>query len=324
MNKSDRKTISGNGGKANRPAPAASGEAPDVGRLPPWIRVRVHAGQNRGAVSGLIDDLELNTVCRSAKCPNLAECWHRRTATFMILGDRCTRNCGFCAIKAFSPLPVERDEPERVAEAAARLGLKFVVVTSVNRDDLPDKGSEHFVATVAALKRRIPGVGVEVLTPDFKGRRELIERVMCARPLVFNHNMETCERLSRPVRSGGRYERSLSVLAMAKEMAGRQTAVKSGIMVGLGETDEEVEATMADILDAGVDILTIGQYLPPTRKHWPLQRYVEPGRFDYWSELAERMGFKAVASAPLVRSSYRAEEMARRALEADPQIAVGG
>ena len=293
----------------------------DLQRLPPWIRVKVQVGQNRTDVLDLIEDLDLNTVCQSAKCPNIAECWHRRTATFMLLGNRCTRKCTFCAIDSFNPEPVDADEPGKVADAAARLGLKYVVVTSVNRDDLSDKGAGHFVATIEALRERIPDGGIEVLTPDFKGRRQLVEQVLAAKPTVFNHNMETCERLTGPVRSGGRYDRSLSVLTLAKQLAvPGQTATKSGIMVGLGETDTEVETVLRDLRAADVDILTIGQYLPPTREHWDLDRYVEPAQFEAWSEMAYELGFKAVRSAPMVRSSYHAEVMARQALGTDKEI----
>jgi lipoyl synthase len=286
-------------------------------RLPPWIRVHVHVGNNRDAVSRTVNDQHLNTVCRSAKCPNIGECWHRGSATFMILGNRCTRACGFCAIQSFKPEPVDMDEPERVAESASRLNLKYVVVTSVNRDDLPDKGADHFVQTIKALRRRLPGTGIEVLTPDFKGKKALIEQVMNMRPHVYNHNMETCDRLTPLIRSGGKYERSLSVLRIAKELSSGHTAVKSGIMVGLGESDHEIEATMMDMRKAGVDILTIGQYLPPSGYHWLLDRYVKPERFAYWAELAKRMGFKAVASSPMVRSSYKADELAKQVLKID-------
>jgi lipoic acid synthetase len=284
------------------------------GRLPPWIRVNVHTGRNRDDVSSLVTDMKLNTVCQSAKCPNLAECWHRKSATFMILGNRCTRACRFCAIHSFRPEPVDKDEPRRVAESAQAMGLKYVVITSVDRDDLPDKGASHFVDTIDTIRATLPQAGIEILTPDFKGRAPLIEQVVAAGPTVFNHNMETCERLSKPIRSGGRYDRSLEVLAVAKAAGGTRTAVKSGIMVGLGETDAEIATTMRDMLDAGVDILTIGQYLPPSREHWPLDRYVPPEQFDEWAGEALAMGFKAVASAPLVRSSYRSEELAQAAL----------
>ncbi len=233
----------------------------------------------------------------------------------MILGQRCTRACTFCAIHSFMPEPVDLDEPERVAESAHRLNLQYVVVTSVNRDDLPDKGADHFVRTIGALRRRLPDIGIEVLTPDFKGRKPLIGKVLAERPTVFNHNMETCERLTPEIRSGGQYNRSLAVLRAAGELSAGEVAIKSGIMVGLGETDAEVETTMADMQRAGVDILTIGQYLPPSRSHRPLDRYVTPEQFDAWAVLARKMGFKAVASAPLVRSSYRADIMANEVLE---------
>lgn len=294
---------------------ALAEQAKEQRRFPPWIRVRVKTGTARGEVADLIADEKLNTVCQSAKCPNLAECWHRKSATFMILGNRCTRACRFCAIHSFRPEPVDPDEPARVAESAAELGLNYVVVTSVDRDDLPDKGAGHFVRTLGAIRARLPHAAVEVLTPDFKGRRPLIEQVMDAQPRVFNHNMETCERLTPPIRSGGRYDRSLDVLRIAAEFANGRTAIKSGIMVGLGETDDEVVATMTDMRAAGVNILTIGQYLPPSADHWSLARYVTPAQFDQWAALAREIGFEAVASSPLVRSSYRAEELASQVLD---------
>ena len=290
-----------------------SDEALESGRLPPWIRVRVHAGKNRDMVHGLVEDLGLNTVCQSAKCPNIAECWHQKAATLMILGDRCTRACKFCAIKSFKPNPVEPDEPQRVADAVAKMGLRYVVLTSVDRDDLPDKGAAHWCQTIAAVREHNPGIGVEILTPDFKGREELVKQVVDTRPLVFNHNMETCERLTKDIRSGNRYDRSLQVLSWAREH-GDDVAVKSGIMVGLGETDAEVETTLRDMHAAGVQILTIGQYLRPSREHWAVQRYVEPAQFDAWADLAREIGFAAVASSPMVRSSYKSEELARQAL----------
>lgn len=280
------------------------------GRFPPWIRVRVHTGKARSDVSTLMQDQRLNTVCQSAKCPNLAECWHQRTATFMILGNRCTRACRFCAIHSFRPEPLDLEEPKRVAESAAAMHLSYVVITSVDRDDLPDKGAQHFVDTIEAVQELLPDAGIEVLTPDFKGRLPLVEQVVAARPRVFNHNLETCERLSKPIRSGGRYDRSLAVLAHAKEAGNGQVATKSGIMVGLGETDDEIRQCLRDLRSAGVDILTLGQYLPPSKQHWPLERYVTPEAFDAWAEEAYAMGFSGVASAPMVRSSYRSEELA--------------
>ena len=290
-------------------------------RLPEWIRVKVHTGGNRADVGGLVQDLRLNTVCQSARCPNLGECWHQRSATFMILGNRCTRACKFCAVQSFRPEPVEADEPERVAEAAARMALRYVVITSVQRDDLPDKGAGHFARTIAAVRARLPHAGIEVLTPDFKGREELLDVVLAARPTVFNHNVETCERLSPPLRSGGRYDRSLGLLRAARARSGGRLAVKSGLMVGLGETDAEVEQTLRDLLAHGVQILTIGQYLPPTATHWPLARYVEPGQFVAWARQALALGFLAAACTPMVRSSYQAERLARRALGLRPDQA---
>lgn len=297
--------------------PATVKDKPGKGsRFPPWIRVKVHAGGDREGLAGMLEDLRLNTVCQSAKCPNLGECWRQRSATFMILGDRCTRDCAFCAVTPGSPAPLDPDEPARVAAAAARLGLRYVVLTSVQRDDLPDKGADHFAATVAAIRQQLPDAGIEVLTPDFQGQRPLVETVLAAEPTVFNHNLETCARLSPQIRGGGSYERSLGVLALAAELAGDGTAIKSGIMVGLGETDLEVEETLRDMHAHGVRIVTIGQYLPPSPEHLPLARYVEPETFSAWAELAGSMGFDAVASDPMVRSSYRAEELARRAVRA--------
>ena len=286
-----------------------------IKRLPTWIRVKVRSGKIRGEVLNLVENLQLNTVCQSAKCPNIGECWHRGSATFMILGDRCTRACKFCAIHSFKPVPVDDKEPMRVAESAHQLGLQYVVITSVDRDDLPDKGADQFVKTIRAVRQRLPEIRIEVLTPDFKGRKNLIEKVLKEKPVVFNHNMETCRRLTASIRSGGKYDRSLQVLRIAKDLSGGRVAIKSGIMVGLSETDEEVEITMRDMVNAGVDILTIGQYLPPSTEHWKLDRYVEPEKFNEWAILAKKMGFKAVASAPMVRSSYKAEELAIEGLK---------
>lgn len=289
-------------------------------RLPEWLRVDINRGTKRRDVDQLIADLRLHTVCQSAQCPNQAECWHAGAATFMILGDNCTRQCAFCAVGSDSPDAVDPFEPTRIAEAAQRLRLDFVVVTSVDRDDLPDKGAGHFVRTIAALRRRLPSIGIEVLTPDFAGRPEPLEAVIAAAPTVFNHNLETCERLTPPIRSGARYRRSLTVLRRARDLADGRTAIKSGIMVGMGETDAEVAQTIHDLRDHGVQILTIGQYLPPTRQHWPLQRYVEPRQFAAWAKLARRLGIAAVASGPKVRSSYRAEQLAQRILGASSAI----
>jgi lipoic acid synthetase len=280
------------------------------GKLPPWIRVKVSCGEGRDEVNSILEKLKLNTVCSSARCPNLGECWHRRTSTFMILGNQCTRNCKFCAVEHNAhPLPPEDDEPARVAEAAKLMGLKYVVVTSVTRDDLPDGGAAHFAAVITALKQAISDVGIEVLTPDFNGNIEDLKTVLDAEPTVFNHNVETVRRLSREIRSKANYERSLTVLSNAAKLGGDKIPVKSGLMVGLGETDEEVVETIRDLYNAGVRILTIGQYLPPTNAHWKLERYVEPEKFQEWAKIASEIGFSFVASAPLVRSSYNAAEL---------------
>ncbi len=280
-------------------------------KLPPWIRIRVNCGGAREEVDSILSGLKLNTVCASAKCPNLSECWHHRTATFMIMGNECTRNCKFCAVEhGAKPLPLDPDEPRRVADAAARMNLKFVVVTSVTRDDLPDGGAAHFAATIRALREKLPEAGIEVLTPDFNGNREHLNLVLAARPTVFNHNVETVERLSDSIRSKATYRRTLEVLRMAAE-DGNGIPVKSGLMVGLGETDDEVLQTLRDLYGAGVRVLTVGQYLPPSGEHWALERYVEPALFEEWGRYARELGFTSVASAPLVRSSYRAGELAK-------------
>jgi lipoic acid synthetase len=229
------------------------------------------------------------------------------------MGDQCTRNCKFCAVKHnVEPLPLESSEPQRVAEAAKEMGLEYVVVTSVTRDDLPDGGAGHFAAVIRALKDTVPGIGVEVLTPDFNADFQAIETVLKEKPSVFNHNVETVERLAEQIRNRANYRRSLKVLSMAAELGGNDIPAKSGLMVGLGETDGEVETTICDLKDHGVSILTIGQYLPPTSSHWPLDRYVEPDKFNYWKEFALSKGFLYVASAPLVRSSYNAAEAIKR------------
>ncbi len=277
--------------------------------LPPWIRVKVSCGAS-GKVSHTLSSLRLNTVCEGAKCPNQGECWGRGTATFMVLGARCTRSCRFCAVGAVkAPEPPDPGEPERLAAAAKEMKLSYVVVTSVTRDDLPDGGAAHFAAIIRELRKALPEAGVEVLVPDFKGVERDIATVIEAGPSVFNHNVETVERLTPMIRSGADYRRSLAVLKKAGELSKGSIPVKSGIMAGLGETDEEVLKTILDIRDAGVSILTIGQYLPPSKEHWPLDRYVEPDKFREWGAFASEAGFKTVASAPLVRSSYNAAEL---------------
>lgn len=276
--------------------------------LPPWLTKRIPRPSVVAEVERMVRAARLHTVCESARCPNLGECWSRKTATFMILGDICTRNCRFCAIKVGRPLPPDPCEPQRVAETAAAMGLRHVVVTSVTRDDLPDQGAGQFVRTIQAIRHVLPGATVEVLTPDFQGRQDLVGTVVQENPEIFNHNLETVRRLTQQVRPQGRYERSLAVLRTARELA-PNLITKSGMMVGLGETSDEVMEAMADLRSVGVDVLTIGQYLRPTMHHHPVVEYVRPETFDLYAEQARAMGFRYVASSPFTRSSYHAEEV---------------
>jgi lipoic acid synthetase len=273
---------------------------------PSWLRAPAPVGQNYRELKELISDLKLHTVCESAACPNVGECWNHRTATFMILGNVCTRRCGFCAVQKGGPLPVDYDEPRRVAEAAATMGLRYVVVTSVNRDDRKDGGAELFALTIEALRERIPGCKVEVLVPDFQGSEAAMRTVMDARPDVLNHNTETVPRLYRQVRLGARYERSLTMLRYAKELS-PSTPVKSGLMLGLGEIRDEVVQVMHDLAAHRVDILTLGQYLRPSPKHLPIVRYVAPEEFAEYRRIGRELGFTHVEAGPLVRSSYHAD-----------------
>ncbi len=273
-------------------------------RHPPWLKVRAPGGpgfaETRAAVSGL----GLHTVCEEARCPNIGECWAHKTATFMLLGDTCTRNCGFCAVAHGRPLPVDDDEPGRVARAVERLGLRHVVVTSVDRDDLEDGGAAHFAATAREIKARIPACRVEVLVPDFQGRLESVATVAAAPIDVFNHNVETVPRLYRHVRPGARYERSLAILAAARESG--DVLVKAGLMLGLGEEAAELRSVFKDLRTVGCDILTIGQYLRPSRDHVAVERYVTPEEFAALGGEARALGFRHVEAGPLVRSSYHA------------------
>jgi lipoyl synthase len=278
---------------------------------PHWLRAPAPAGENYHELKDLIGRLRLHTVCESAACPNVGECWNQRTATFMILGNVCTRRCGFCAVEKGAPLPVDYDEPRRVAEAVAVMGLKFAVITSVNRDDREDGGAELFALVIRAIRERIPGCGVEVLIPDFQGSCAAVETVMAAAPDVLNHNTETVPRLYRQVRLGARYERSLDVLAHAKHVA-PGTPTKSGLMLGLGETIAEVLAVMRDLRAHHVDILTLGQYLRPSPRHLPIVRYVTPEEFADLRTAGHEMGFAHVESGPLVRSSYHASHAVSR------------
>ncbi len=274
---------------------------------PGWLRAPAPVGDNYRKLKELVETLQLHTVCESAACPNVGDCWNRKTATFMILGNVCTRRCGFCAVQKGGPLPVDYDEPRRVAEACATLGLKFAVITSVNRDDRKDGGAELFALTIRAIRDRIPGCGVEVLVPDFQGSHAAMDLVLDARPDILNHNTETVARLYRQVRLGARYERSLDMLAYVKK-AGIAIPTKSGLMLGLGETIDEVLQVMRDLRGSQVDILTLGQYLRPSPKHLPIFRYVQPEEFAELKREGYRMGFRHVESGPLVRSSYHAEE----------------
>ena len=277
-------------------------------RLPEWLRLPLPTTAAYAKTRSLLNDLRLHTVCESARCPNHWECWSQGTATFMIAGDRCTRACGFCAVSTAKPLALEEDEPTRVAEATARMGLKHVVITAVARDDLPDGGAEHFRKTIDAVRARNPGIVVEVLTPDFLDKDEAIDAVLAASPEVFNHNLETVRRLTPSVRHRATYDRSLSVLGKVKARMGSRLHTKSGMMLGLGETTDEVLEALRDLRGVGCDMLTLGQYLQPTLKHLPVVEFVPPARFAWLGEQAEALGFVHVASGPKVRSSYHAEE----------------
>ncbi len=271
---------------------------------PEWLKIKLHDGEGFAEVAHIVERHGLHTICSSGKCPNKAECWSRKTATFMILGNICTRGCKFCATPTGKPLPIEPNEPERVAESIRLMGLRHAVVTSVDRDDLADAGAEHWQKVVGAIKTINPNTTVEVLLPDFDGKRELIEVALATRPHIVGHNLETVERITPLVRSRAKYRTSLEALRI---MAESGIPTKSGIMLGLGETHEEILQALRDLREVGVEIVTLGQYLRPTAKHYPVDRYVTPEEFDTLKEEALAMGFKYVASAPLVRSSYLAD-----------------
>jgi len=281
---------------------------PAVHPRPEWLRVKFFNGSDYQDLKRIMRTLRLNTVCESARCPNMGECWEHRTATFMILGNICTRACGFCAVPSGKPAaPPDEQEPQRVAEAIERMGLRYAVVTSVDRDDQPDGGAAIFARTIAEIHGRVPGCKVEVLIPDFRGDWQALEKVVAARPDVLGHNTETVPRLYRQVRKGSIYERSLELLRYAKFLAPRMPT-KTGLMLGLGETREEVLAAMQDVAAQGTNILTLGQYLQPTREHLPVVRFVHPDEFAEYKRLGGDMGFEHVESSPLVRSSYHAFE----------------
>ena len=279
-------------------------------RLPEWLRLPLPTANTFARTRNLLDDLKLHTVCESAKCPNHWECWSKGTATFMIAGDRCTRACGFCAVSTAKPFALEADEPQRVAEATRRMNLKHVVITAVARDDLADGGAEHFRQTITATRAANPGIVIEVLVPDFLDKDSAIETVLAAEPEIFNHNLETVRRLTPSVRSRATYDRSLSVLAKVKARCGDKVFTKSGLMLGLGETEAELFTAMQDLRAANCDVLTLGQYLQPTLSHLPVVEFIPPAKFAEYKTIAENLGFVHVASGPLVRSSYHADEFA--------------
>ncbi len=274
---------------------------------PDWLKVRLPTGEPYWRIKNLMDEHDLHTVCESAACPNRGECWSRGTATFMILGNVCTRSCGFCNVITGKPTELDLDEPVRVAEAAAKLSLKYIVITSVNRDELKDGGASVWAETISQVRQRSPETKIEVLIPDFCGNWEALATVMEARPDVLNHNIETVPRLYLTVRPQGKYDRSLELLARAKAYG---LTTKSGLMLGLGEMDEEVMAVLKDLKKSDVSLVTLGQYMQPTEKHLPVERFVHPDRFKYFEDEGMAMGFQNVFSGPLVRSSYHAEEQA--------------
>jgi lipoic acid synthetase len=284
--------------------------SPRPARKPEWLRAHPPMGENFHELKHLARTLGLHTVCESAQCPNIGECWNQRTATFMLLGDICTRRCGFCAVPKGHPQPIDYDEPYRVAEAVRTLGLKHAVITSVNRDDDNLGGARIFALTIRAVRELVPNCAVEVLIPDFQGIGECLEIVLDARPDILNHNTETVPRLYRAVRSGARYERTLQLLRDSKQ---RDAVTKSGVMVGLGETTEELLEVFRDLADCKVDILTVGQYLRPSRDHLPIARFYHPQEFEFLKQEALAMGFRHVESGPLVRSSYHAHEQVKGA-----------
>jgi lipoic acid synthetase len=273
-------------------------------KKPAWLKVKLPTGENYRHVRSLVDQYKLHTICESGNCPNMGECWGEGTATFMILGNTCTRSCSFCAVATGRNKEYDRDEPLRVAEAIRLMKVKHAVLTSVNRDELPDKGSEVWAATISAVRQLSPGTTMETLIPDFIGKWDLLYRVIDEKPEVVSHNMETVKRLYRKVRPQARYERSLEQILKTKE---RGCRTKSGVMLGLGETRDEVLEVMQDLVNHGCDVLTLGQYLQPTRMHLEVERFVTPEEFDNYREHGMKMGFRYVESGPLVRSSYHAE-----------------
>ena len=274
-------------------------------RKPDWLRAKLPSGSGYSAVRKMVDDNRLHTVCQSAQCPNMGECWSRGTATVMILGNVCTRSCNFCAIQTGRPTELDLGEPARVADAVAKMNLRHCVITSVTRDELKDGGASVWAATIRAIRYRNPSTAIEVLTPDFKGKLDQVDTVLAAEPDIFNHNVETVERLQKPVRVQARYDRSLKVLRHAADQG---HVTKSGIMLGLGETKPEIARTLKDMRATGIKIVTLGQYLQPSSRHLPVNRWVTPEEFEDWKDFGHSIGFDFVESGPLVRSSYHADE----------------
>src|SRR5436309_11190131 len=287
----------------------------DPARKPSWLKVKAPGGPNYLALKHMMRDLKLHTVCEEAHCPNIGECWEHRAATFMILGDVCTRNCAYCAVAHGTPKPLDSNEPQRLADAVAQMGLKHVVITSVDRDDLPNGGAEIFAACIEEIRRLMPQTSIEVLIPDFKGNPEALRIIVDARPDILNHNLETIARLYRIARPGGRYARALELLKRAKEM-NPELLTKSGLICGLGEEWDELLASIRDLRAQGVDIITLGQYLRPSDQHLPIARYYTPAEFAELRRLGMQMGYRHVEAGPLVRSSYHAWEQVERATAA--------
>ncbi len=305
------------------PTGVPSGKPESVVRKPSWLKVPPPGGENYVRLKGMMRELGLHTVCEEARCPNIGECWEHQAATFMILGDVCTRNCAYCAVSHGTPLAFDPVEPIRLAEAVAQMGLQHVVITSVDRDDLPNGGAEAFAACITGIHQRLPGTTVEVLIPDFKGSERALQLVMDARPDILNHNLETAERLYRLARPGGRYDRALELLARAKRMV-PTGLTKSGIILGMGEEWDEILTCLRDLRRSSVDIVTLGQYLRPSGSHLPVVRYYPPAEFDELREIGLTMGFQHVQASPLTRSSYHAWEQARAAGAGSSNTTVEG
>ncbi len=299
------------------PIVSTNGVPASDGRKPEWLKVRLQRGPNFRELQGIMRDRSLHTVCEEAMCPNISECWEQREATFLLLGDRCTRRCGFCDVMTAKPAAVDEDEPRRVAEAVRAMGLRFVVLTGVARDDLPDGGARIWAAAIRAVRDAVPGCGVEVLPTDFKGGERDIATVIAAEPDVFAHNLETVRRLHGSIRPAFGYDRTLEVLRIAKRLRAGQVT-KSNLILGMGERPDEIPHALRDLAEAGCEIVTMGQYLRPTEHHLPVDRWVTPEEFTRWKELGESLGIRHVEAGPLVRSSYHAGEQFRRALGAVP------